>query len=161
MTLVHANLVSDDGWVSMTERATSDQQLNPSYLWAGGGLLADAPVDFAATFADNMLLCTKPIDVPGFNRNPLRCVPNFTVPRHEHNIDETIIVFQGEYTIEFGDDEDNQESVRVTPGCFFTSRAGTPYTMTSGPEGVTYIETWGVPVPMLKTVWYERGWVPR
>ena len=67
------------------------------------------------------------------------------MPRHEHNIDETIIVFQGEYKIEYGD-EGNQESVVVKPGCFFTSRAGTPYTMTSGPEGVTYIETWGVSV---------------
>ena len=159
MTIVHANLVSDDGWVSMVQ-AMPNQGDYPTYLWAGGGLLRDAPVDFDATFADNMLICTKPIDVPGFNRNPLRNVPNFTVPRHEHNIDETIIVFQGEYLIEFGD-EDNLESVVVKPGCFFTSRAGTPYTMTSGPEGVTYIETWGVSVKLLKTVWYERGWVPK
>jgi len=150
MTLAYANLVSDDGWISMLANRTG-VGVNPRYLWADGGLLEDAPVDFDATFADNMLVCTKPIDVASFNRNPLRCVPNFTVPTHEHNIDETIIVFQGEYVIEFGD-MDNPESVRVTPGCFFTSRAGTPYTMTSGPEGVTYIETWGVPVPMLKTV---------
>ncbi len=132
----------------------------PTYLWAGGGLLRDAPIDFDATFADNMLICTKPIDVPGFNRNPLRNVPNFTVPRHEHNIDETIIVFQGEYKIEYGE-EGHEESVIVKPGNFFTSRAGTPYTMTSGPEGVTYIETWGVSVRLLKTVWYERGWVKK
>jgi hypothetical protein len=51
--------------------------------------------------------------------------------------------------------------VIVKPGCFFTSRAGTPYTMTAGPEGVTYIETWGVPVTKLKTVWYDFGWVRR
>lgn len=159
MTIVHGNMVSDDGWVSMVQ-AMANQVDTPNYLWAGGGYLRDAPIDFDATFADNMLICTKPIDVPGFNRNPLRNVPNFTVPRHEHNIDETIIVFQGEYTIEFGD-EDNLDSVVVKPGNFFTSRAGTPYTMTSGPEGVTYIETWGVPVGMLRTVWYERGWVPK
>jgi len=159
MTIVHANLVSDDGWVSMVQ-AMPNQVDTTTYLWAGGGYLKDAPVDFDATFADNMLICTKPIDVPGFNRNPLRNVPNFTVPRHEHNIDETIIVFQGEYSIEFGD-EDNLETVVVKPGCFFTSRAGTPYTMTSGPEGVTYIETWGVSVKLLKTVWYERGWVTK
>ena len=159
MTIVHASLVSDDGWVSMA-KMMPNQVDTPNFLWAGGGLLRDAPVDFDATFADNMLMCTKPIDVPGFNRNPLRNVPNFTVPRHEHNIDETIIVFQGEYLIEFGD-EDNLESVVVKPGNFFTSRAGTPYTMTSGPEGVTYIETWGVSVKLLRTVWYERGWVTK
>jgi hypothetical protein len=51
--------------------------------------------------------------------------------------------------------------VIVKPGCFFTSRAGTPYTMTAGPEGVTYIETWGTPVTSLKTVWYDFGWVRR
>jgi len=51
------------------------------------------------------------------------------------------------------------QHVIVKPGCFFTSRAGTPYTMTAGPEGVTYIETWGTPVTSLKTVWYDYGWV--
>ncbi len=69
-------------------------------------------------------------------------------------------VFQGEYKIEYGE-EGHEESVIVKPGNFFTSRAGTPYTMTSGPEGVTYIETWGVSVRLLKTVWYERGWVKK
>jgi hypothetical protein len=128
-------------------------------MWWDGGTLADAPVDFAKTFADNLWSCVKPIDVAGFNRNPLRVVPNFTVPRHHHNIDETIIVFQGEYHIDHGEGAERQTTV-VKPGCFFTSRAGTPYTMTAGPEGVTYIETWGVPVPKLKTVWYDVGWVP-
>ena len=90
----------------------------------------------------------------------MRVLPNFVVPRHHHNIDETIIVFKGEYKTEFGD-PGNLESVLVRPGCFFTSRAGTPYTMTAGPEGVTYIETWGVPVNKLKTVWYDHGWVHR
>lgn len=156
MSLAHASLISDDGWIPMS----LDQQNNPSYLWWEGGLLADAPIDFAATFANNMYVTTKPIDLPGFNRNPLRVVPNFTVPRHLHNIDETIVIFQGEYVIEYGD-EDNLESVHLTPGSFFTSRAGTPYTMIAGPEGVTYIETWTVPVTRLKTVWHQRGWIPR
>jgi mannose-6-phosphate isomerase-like protein (cupin superfamily) len=159
VTIAQANLVTDEGWVSMTAGRSDEELIPPTYLWGPGGLLSDAPIDFRATFADNMLTCRKPIDFPAFNRNPLRCVPNFTVPRHEHNIDETIIVFQGEYKIEFG--ENDAESVIVKPGCFFTSRAGTPYTMTSGPEGVTYIETWGVSVKHLKTVWYERGWVPK
>jgi mannose-6-phosphate isomerase-like protein (cupin superfamily) len=155
MSFTAASLVDDEGWKPMP-----DQQHYPSYYWEDGRLLADAPVDFAATFGENMLLTTKPIEFRAFNRNPLRVLPNFMVPRHHHNIDETIIVLAGEYRIEFGD-PGNPESVLVRPGCFFTSRAGTPYTMTAGPEGVTYLETWGVPVKDLKTVWYDHGWVHR
>ena len=156
MPITSGSLVTDEGWVPMS----LDQQGNPAYYWEDGRLLADAPVDFAATFAENMWVSTKPIDLPRFNRNPLKVLPDFMVPRHQHNIDETIIVLAGEYKIEFGD-PDNPESVLVRPGCFFTSRAGTPYTMTAGPEGVTYIETWGVPVTRLKTIWYDHGWVRR
>jgi mannose-6-phosphate isomerase-like protein (cupin superfamily) len=155
MSLTVASLVDDEGWVPLP-----DQQHYPSYYWEDGRPLADAPVDFAATFTDNMWVTTKPIDLPAFNRNPLRVAANFMVPRHHHNIDETIIVFEGEYTITYGDPA-NPEAVIVKPGCFFTSRAGTPYTMTAGPEGVTYIETWPVPVTWLKTVWYDHGWVHR
>ncbi|MCD4524207.1 hypothetical protein [Nocardioides sp. cx-173] len=156
MVLHYASLVDDEGWTPMN----LDQQDSPTYLWVDGGLLADAPVDFAATFGENMFVCRKPIDVPAFNRNVLRVVPNFMVPRHEHNIDETLVVFQGEYSIEYGED-DALQTVVIGPGDIFTSRAGTPYTMTAGPEGVTYIETWGVPVTMLKTIWYDQGWVHR
>ena len=57
------------------------QQENPSYYWEDGGLLKDAPVDFDATFAENMWISTKPIRFTTFYRNPLKVVPNFTVPR--------------------------------------------------------------------------------
>jgi len=151
------SLVTDSDWIPMSLKR---QQENPSYYWEDGGLLADSPADFDATFAENMWVSTKPIQFMTFYRNPLKVVPNFTVPRHLHNIDETIIVFKGEYKIEFREPAEGK-FVIVKPGCFFTSRAGTPYTMTAGPEGVTYIETWGVPVNKLKTVWYDFGWVRR
>jgi mannose-6-phosphate isomerase-like protein (cupin superfamily) len=151
------SLVTDTDWIPMS---LTGQQDNPSYYWEDGGLLKDSPADFDATFAENMWVSTKPIHFTTFYRNPLKVVPNFVVPRHLHNIDETIIVFKGEYKIQFGDPA-KDEHVIVKPGCFFTSRAGTPYTMTAGPEGVTYIETWGVPVTELKTVWYDYGWVHR
>ncbi|ROO87499.1 cupin domain [Actinocorallia herbida] len=137
-----------------------DQQSFPSYFWKDGGLLADAPVDFAATFDGAMWVSTAPIDLPRFNRNPLRVVPHFTVPRHHHNVDEMLFVLAGEYSIEY-DDEGGSKTVRVGPGEIFLSRAGTPYTMTAGPEGVTYIETWPRPVTELETVWHDRGWVRR
>ncbi len=149
------SLLTDTDWIPMS---LEGQQESPTYFWEDGGLLKDSPVDFDATFAENMLVSTKPIQFLTFYRNPLKVVPNFTVPRHLHNIDETIIVFKGEYKIEYGDPADGQYVI-VKPGCFFTSRAGTPYTMTAGPEGVTYIETWGTPVTSLKTVWYDFGWV--
>jgi mannose-6-phosphate isomerase-like protein (cupin superfamily) len=151
------SLLTDTDWIPMS---LAGQQESPTYFWEDGGLLKDAPVDFDATFAENMWVSTKPIDFLTFYRNPLKVVPNFIVPRHLHNIDETIIVFKGEYKIQFGDPA-KDEHVIVKPGCFFTSRAGTPYTMTAGPEGVTYIETWGTPVTSLKTVWYDYGWVRR
>ena len=72
-----------------------DQQAFPSYLWADGGTLADAPVDFAATFDGAMWMSRKPIEIPAFNRNPLRVRPNFVVPRHHHNFDEMLFVLRG------------------------------------------------------------------
>ena len=157
MTITFGDLIDDADWVPMP---LAGQQENPSYFWQGGGLLADAPVDFAATFAENLFTTTKPIQVPRFNRNPLRVVPGFTVPRHHHNVDEMLFVLAGEYLIEH-DENGAPETVRVGPGESFLSRAGTPYTMTAGPEGVTYIETWPRPVAELQTFWHAEGWVPR
>jgi quercetin dioxygenase-like cupin family protein len=154
--ITFADLLDGQDWVPMSE----DQQDNPSYFWIDGRLLADAPVDFHATFHDAMWVTAKPIDVPSFNRNPLRVRPQFVVPRHHHNMDEMIFVFQGEYNIDHGEGAE-AATTRVGPGEFFLSRAGTPYTMTAGPEGVTYIETWPRPVKTLETVWHDVGWVHR
>jgi mannose-6-phosphate isomerase-like protein (cupin superfamily) len=156
VTLIFGNLVEDADWVPMN----LDQQRYPSYFWQDGGLLKDAPVDFAKTFGESMFVTTKPIDVRRFNRNPLRVVPDFTVPRHHHNIDEMLFVFAGEYHIEHYESGE-PEVVRVGPGEVFLSRAGTPYTMTAGPEGVTYIETWPRRIQELETVWHDVGWVHR
>lgn len=154
MPISHASLTDDSGWVNMPLQVMS------SYYWEDGTQLADAPVDFAATFADNMDVSVTPIDVAAFNRNPLRVKAGYMVPRHSHNIDETVLVLKGQYTVEYGP-LDNLETIVVRQGQFFTSKAGTPYTMTAGPEGVTYIETWGVPVGTLKTFWEDLGWVRR
>lgn len=149
-------LLDDKGWTPMS----LDQQGHPKYFWKDGGLLADAPVDFAATFDGAMWVTAKPIDVAAFNRNPLRVRPNFVVPKHHHNMDELIVVFAGEYVIEHGE-PGHEERQRVGPGEFFISRAGTPYTMFAGSEGVTYIETWPKPVSTLETTWHDFGWVSR
>ena len=149
------NLTDDSNWFYMD----AHQEESPGYYWFEGGRIKDAPVDFVKTFDEAMWLTAKPIDLPSFNRNPLRAKPNYVVPRHEHNLDEMIMVFKGQYTIEYG--EGDEAGVRVVgPGEFFISRAGTPYTMTAGPEGVTYIETWPE-LGSLESTWYDVGWVPR
>lgn len=157
VTLVFGDLLDGAQWTPMP----LEQQQNPRYSWKDGGLLADAPVDFAATFDGGMWLATAPIDLPRFNRNPLRVRPHFTVPRHHHNVDEMLFVFAGEYSIEYDEEDGSTSTVVVRAGEVFVSRAGTAYTMTAGPEGVTYIETWPRPVKELETVWHDKGWVRR
>src|ERR1700722_14299548 len=92
------SLVDHDDWTPMS----LDQQSCPHYFWHDGRLLKDAPVDFAKTFDGAMWGSGSSIDVPAFNRNPLRVRPNFVVPRHHHTTKEMIFVFQGVYTIEHG-----------------------------------------------------------
>lgn len=146
-------LLTADGWRDM-----GVDQSFPAYFWAEGGPLADAPVDMEKTFVGNMWVNTG-ID-PAFNLNGLRCAPDFSVPRHHHNLDELIIVFEGQFTVTWG--ADGREGSRtIGPGEFWISRAGTPYLMTAGPEGVTYIETWPAPMAELETYWHDDGWVRR
>ncbi len=90
MGITIADLLDEQDWVPLS----LDQQSFPSYLWADGGTLADAPVDFAATFDGAMWMSRKPIEIPVFNRNPLRVRPHFVVPRHHHNFDEMLFVFR-------------------------------------------------------------------
>lgn len=159
VTMTFGDLIDQAEWVPME----LNQQHMPSYFWNDGGLLADAPVDFAETFRDGMFVSAEPVDMMRFGRNPLRVRPNFTVPRHHHNVDELLIVLKGEYSIEYDVDEPGGETktVVVRPGDLFISRAGTAYTMTAGPEGVSYIETWPGSVTELKTYWHDSGWVRR
>ncbi len=151
-----ADLLDDDDWVPLA----LDQQDNPTYFWHDGRPLSEAPVDFAATFDGAMWMCAKRIRIRQFKRNPLRVRPDFVVPRHHHSLDEMVIVLDGEYRIDHGDPED-PSTITVGPGEYFISRAGTPYTMTAGARGVTYIETWPEPVPNLLTYWHDEGWVHR
>lgn len=152
MPIENFSLVNDEGWMDMP------LDVLPSYLWAEGGQLADAPVDFEKTFGGNMWVSTR-MD-PGFNINGLRCSPDFAVPRHHHNLDEMIIVFAGRFHVTWG--EDGEEGSRtVGPGEFWISEAGTPYLMTAGPEGVSYTETWPEPMAELLTYWHDEGWVRR
>ncbi|ODU06021.1 MAG: hypothetical protein ABS81_05765 [Pseudonocardia sp. SCN 72-86] len=147
-------LSEEDGWIEM-----SVDQSAPAYFWNESGLLADAPVDMEKTFGGNMWFNTK-VD-RAFNLNGLRCAPGFAVPRHHHNLDELIIVFGGQFHVTWGEDGGAQGSRTIGPGEFWISDAGTPYLMTAGPEGVTYVETWPEPMATLQTFWHDEGWVHR
>jgi mannose-6-phosphate isomerase-like protein (cupin superfamily) len=152
VTIESFSVLSDEGWFDMPV------DVQPTYLWNDGGLLADAPVDFAKTFENKMQVSSN-VD-RSFNLNGLRCVPDFMVPRHHHNLDELIIVLGGEFTVSWGPDGAEEGSRTIGPGEFWITTAGTPYTMTSGPQGVTYIETWPEPQEKLETYWHHDGWVP-
>jgi mannose-6-phosphate isomerase-like protein (cupin superfamily) len=138
---------------------TEQQQYSECYYWHDGRKLNDSPADFVETFRDAMWVSLESMDVGAFNRSPLKVRPNFVVPRHHHTTKEMIFIFEGTYSIEYGSLE-NPETVVVGPGQFFLSHPGTPYTMTAGPEGVTYIETWPQHVTGGgDTIWYDVGWV--
>ncbi|MBA4025760.1 MAG: hypothetical protein C0482_25715 [Gordonia sp.] len=140
---------------------TEQQQFSPNYYWHDGRKLHESPADFVETFRDAMWITPDVIDVMAFNRSPLKVKPNMVVPRHHHTTKEMIFIFEGEYSIAYGP-EGEEKTVLLKPGNFFLSHPGTPYTMTAGPEGVTYIETW--PHHIMgggDTIWYDRGWIKK
>jgi hypothetical protein len=148
------SLIDDAGWFDMP------LDVQDTYKWAEtDGLLADAPVDFAKTFGTNMQVAAK-VD-RSFNINGLRCTPNFAVPKHHHNLDELIIVFAGSFTVRWPDEDGKELTQTIGPGEFWISKAGTPYQMTAGPDGVTYTETWPEPMAKLVTWWHDECWVHR
>jgi mannose-6-phosphate isomerase-like protein (cupin superfamily) len=155
MSMHFDSLLDPDNWEPME---TEQQQYSECYYWHDGRKLYDSPADFVETFRDAMWVSLQSIDVLAFNRSPLKVRPNFVVPRHHHTTKEMIFIFQGTYSIESGP-LDNPVTTVVGPGQFFLSHPGTPYTMTAGPEGVTYIETWPQHVTGGgDTIWYDIGW---
>jgi quercetin dioxygenase-like cupin family protein len=148
VTIENFSLVNDKGWIDLPA------EVPPGWLWAEGGQLADAPVDYEKTFGGNMWLSTA-VD-PAFNLQGLRCAPNFVVPRHHHNLAGLIIVFAGEVHVAWG-----QDGRTLGAGEFWIAEADTPYLMTAGPEGVSYTENWPEPTANLLTWWHDEGWVRR
>ena len=147
MSIDFFNLRDDDGWNPLIV-----DQSNPNYFWIDGRPLTQAPVDVAATFAGAMWYSTR-ID-RSFNLDGLRLRANFRMPRHHLNLRQLIIVFGG--TLLAGHVGQRQ----VGPGEFFVSDAGTPLTLTAGPEGVTYVATQPQPSMTLETYWHEcDAWI--
>jgi hypothetical protein len=155
-------LLSDEGWLPLPV-----DPADPRHFWGDGHPIADAPVDLAATCRDSISYSTK-VD-PAFNLRGLRCRPGFTIPMRHVNHDQLTIVFGGSVDVEFldrGESADETGDVSVAAfdirtigvGEFFVVDAGTPFMMTAGPDGVTFIESWREPAATLETHWHDRGW---
>lgn len=153
MPIEFCDLLSEDEWEPMTV-----DPHDPRSSWYAGGSLADAPVDVAATLDAKLWRSTK-VD-PAFNAFGVRLAPGLTLPRRHHNLRHLVIVFGGQATVEWGPEgEEGDDSFGL--GEFWVTDAGTPYTVTAGPDGVVYVESWSEPVDRLETCWYDHGWVGR
>lgn len=150
MRIEFFDLLATDGW----EPVAFDQS-SRSFLWGGEGSLAAAPIDLAATL-DGAMWRSSRVDAD-FNMGGVRWRPNFTVPWHSHNMRQLNIVLGGGVTV---DSEDGSQYT-VKSGEFWISDANSKQTFTTGPEGVSYVETWPVWV-QLYTTWHPAdGWVTR
>ena len=89
---------------------------------------------------------------------------------HHLNHSQLTIVFGGSVEVEFldpgtdatGESESGDDATldirTVTAGQFFIVDAGTPFMMTAGPDGATFVESWREPADTLVTYWHDRGW---
>jgi hypothetical protein len=147
------DLLSDEEWAPLTV-----DQHAPHSFWHAGGSLADAPVDVSATLDGTMWRSTK-VD-PSFNAFGVRLAPRFALPRRHHNLRQLVIVFGGHVTVDWGEQGDEgRESFEL--GEFWVTDAGTPSSLTAGPDGVVYVESWSAPVDQLETYWHDHGWIGR
>lgn len=153
MPIDFCDLLSDTGWAPYVVDVA-----DPNQHWDGGGELTDAPVDVAATFGDAVAISTE-VD-PSFKAYGFRFRPAFELPRRHHALRHLVIVFGGEATVEWGaDGREGRETFRL--GEFWTTDAGTPYSITAGADGVVYVESWPEPIEQVETWWHDHGWVRR
>jgi hypothetical protein len=140
------DLLDDDGWEPL-----SFDPGDPSFYWNDGGFMTTAPVDITATFDGAMWHSTN-VEA-AFRWRGRRIRPGFTVPKRHHNLRQLMIVVAGSIDVAYGDhDEENQ---RVEAGEFWVAEKAAPYTMTVGPDGVTYLECWTEPMSLAETYWHD------
>lgn len=151
MAIDYFHFLADDGWNDLA--LDTD---NKTQLWDKGGTLADAPVDVKKTFTGKIWV--KPQLDPTFHLQGTRLAPGFVMPPRRHDEGQLVLVLGGELTVSSGE---NAESTTVLPGHFWVCEAQTPFTVTAGTEGVTYVETWPTAASDVTTWWYDEGWVAR
>ena len=91
-------------------------------------------------------LWTAFIDAGNFNLLGVKMAANFTIPRHHHNMDQLVLVHEGEVW---------QGNMRLVPGDAYFTRAGHSYSITAGPDGATVFEIRSQPLTELTLVWDE------
>jgi hypothetical protein len=99
-------------------------------------------VDFEAYYDHGMW--TAFIDAGAFNILGVKLAPNFTIPRHHHNLHQLVLVHEGEVW---------QGRQRFVPGDGYFTRADHPYSVTAGPEGSIAFEIRFQPIQDLGLVW--------
>jgi quercetin dioxygenase-like cupin family protein len=144
-----------DGWTSgdSTRRFipfnVNDLKWSQVKLSADGHEFSGRPesldaVDFEKYFAHGMWNAF--IDAGSFNILGVKLAPEFTIPRHHHNIDQLVMVHEGEVWL---------GSRRYVPGDAYFTRAGHTYSITAGPEGAIVLEIRHRPITELTLIWDE------
>jgi hypothetical protein len=159
------DLLADDGWEPLAFDAA-----DPSFYWNDGGFMPTAPVDITATFDGAMWHSTNV--EPDFKWRGRRIRPGFIVPKRHHNLRQLTIVVGGSIEVEYGEGDDAQGVAggqgavggqgvvgggkrSIGPSEFWVAEAGVPYTVTAGPEGVTYLECWDDAMTLAETYWHD------
>ncbi len=91
---------------------------------------------------------------PSFDLTGVRLAPGVTVQRHHHNRSLLVLVFAGELTVSWADEEsDSEQGAGLRTGQFCVIDADTVHRLTAGAEGATYLTSWPIVAPDLITTW--------
>jgi quercetin dioxygenase-like cupin family protein len=112
-----------------------DQEWNPTILPADGSAGGEFPdtvrghVDVGDYFRDG--LWTRRQQIGSMHLLEMKLAPNFSLPRHHHNLDQLVLVLEGEA---------RQGNRRFHAGDGYFTPAFTPYSTSAGPDGCRLLE---------------------
>ena len=127
--------LNDVDWQQVTMSTTGEESGNIPESLLG-------KVDMKAYFGHGMW--TAYIDAGAFNILGVKLAPNFTIPRHHHNLHQLVLVHEGELW-------QGRQCYKAGEGYF--TRAEHPYSVTAGPEGSIAFEIRMDPISELTLVW--------
>jgi mannose-6-phosphate isomerase-like protein (cupin superfamily) len=132
---------------------------DPNNYWDDNGVikaLEVAPFDFAATLKGALEHSTK-VET-AFQWRGRQLAAGRTLPKHHHNVRQLMVVVGGALSVEYG--ANGEDKVELGPDEFWIAEAGTPYTLTAGPEGAIYLESWDAPLTTIENYWHDdANWV--
>ncbi len=95
---------------------------------------------------------------PSFDLTGVRLATGVTVQRHHHNRSLLVLVFAGELTVSWSDedsDSDSEQHAGLRAGQFCVIDADTEHRLTAGTDGATYLTSWPLEAPELITTWED------